>query len=161
MLDDRSVLKVSASHLPVSFAILWGDVSLDEVAAMEQFYESLYARGQRFGAVVDARRARVPASPVRRAMADMSNRMEPRSKKLSIGTSTVLDSKILVAALQAVRWFIRAEVSLVYHSAARDSVEWMGTLLAAENLTLPSSARTLAGQLDEARDGEAAGSLFA
>ena len=154
------MFKATSLHLPISVAAVWGDVDLDDLVAMERYYSSIYDLEKRFCSLVDARRARVPASPVRREMAEMSNRLAVRSTRLSIATSTVLDSQILVGALTAVRWFIRSEVTLVYHSSGVESLEFLTARAVAEGLAVPPAARDLVMKLDAAKDGDALARLF-
>ncbi len=146
------MIVTNAAHLPVALVLFSGDVTLDDVAAMARFYDRVHARGSRFATLVDARRARAPSPAVRRAMADVSNKFGERSRKNLVTVSVVLDSKLLVGALTAVRWFLKDPVDMHYFDSAAGGLAAIAEALAGEELTMTPASRALLGNLDGAVD---------
>jgi hypothetical protein len=137
----------------VAVAAMWGDTTLEDVDVMRHHYRAFHAQGHRFVTFVDARRANVPGSAVRRAVADMSNEFVEDSKKNSMGVIIVLDSKLLVGVLTAIRWFLRTDVTqqewFASATACRPRIE---ELLTAEKLAFPEGLVPFLKKLDAAEE---------
>ena len=146
------VIATNASHLPVSLVAMWGDATLADVEAMRRFYDACHAQERRFATLVDSRRSAVPSVAVRRALADMSNDFAERAKKHTVCVAVILDSKVLIGVLTAVRWFMRDNAELHYFPTAKDGLAWIEVRLARESLPVPPAARALVARLDSTDD---------
>jgi hypothetical protein len=144
------MLVTNGAHFPIAFAILHGEVSHDDVEALRAFYEMLHARNERFATLIDARHVKVPGAAVRRALADMSNDFGPVAKKNTVTVTVVIDSQIVVGALQAIRWFLKTDVELQYQTTPLKALAYVEKKLAAENIKVPDSARTFVKRLEGA-----------
>jgi hypothetical protein len=148
------MLVTNGAHFPIAFAILHGEVSLDDVEALGAFYEVLHARDERFATLIDARHVKVPPASVRRALADMSNRFGARAKKNTVTVAIVIDSQIVVGALQAIRWFLKTDVEMQYQTTPTKALAYVEQKLALEKIAVPDSARAFVKRLDGATQGE-------
>ena len=144
------MITTNKSHLPVAVVVLSGEMNLEDVETLRRFYTAVHERGQRFATIVDARRVRgTPSSPVRRALGELTNDFQDRSKRNLVGVATVLNSKILIGALTAIRWFIREEVGeLRYFDTAAAALVWIDAKLGAERQALPAPSRGFIERLD-------------
>ena len=144
------MLITNGAHFPIAFAMLHGEPSLGDVEQLGAFYDALHARMERFATVIDARHVKVPPASVRRALADMSNRFGPLAKRNTVTVCMVIDSQIVVAALQAVRWFLKTDVELQYQTTPRKALAYVEQKLALEKIAVPDSARTFVKRLEGA-----------
>ena len=142
------VIATNVKHLPLSIVALWGVLTLDDVEVMRQYYEVCHGRGGRFVSLVDARRSQAPGATIRRALADMSNTFEQQAARNTVCVVVVLDSKLLIGVLTALRWFLKTDADLRYFPTAADALASAEERLKAESLSVPLGARALIEKLD-------------
>ncbi|MDP2343006.1 MAG: hypothetical protein Q8O67_18765 [Deltaproteobacteria bacterium] len=146
------MLATNLHHLPISFVAMWGTVTEDDVEGMRRYYDECHRKGGRFVSLVDSRRSSVPTAPIRRALTDMSNTFHERSVRNTVCVAVVLDSKVLIGVLSALRWFLKTDADLRYFPTAAEALAWGAERLAAEKLTVPAGAGAVVAWLDSVPD---------
>jgi hypothetical protein len=145
------MLVTDSAHAPIALLRMSGDVTTDDVAKMRVFYQGWHARKQRFATIVDSRTVSPPGSAIRRALSELTNDFEELRKLNTVAVAVVLDSKILIGALTAIRWFINdKQGELRYFPTAQEALEWLEPLLAREGLGVDPTARDAVTALDAA-----------
>ena len=146
------VVVTNGNYFPVSIAAMWGELTRDDVNAMGRHYRLMHERNHRFASFVDSRHSFVPSAPMRRALADMSNEFEQASKKNGVCVTVVIDSKVLIGVLTAVRWFVKPAVELRYFNTAIASVAHIGQRFAAEGIAMAPGTAEFLARLDTATE---------
>ncbi|HEY4223316.1 MAG TPA: hypothetical protein VGO62_18285, partial [Myxococcota bacterium] len=62
----------------------------------------------------------------------------------------VLDNKVLIGVLTAVRWFLKTHVEMRYFNTALQAFAWIEELMAAEHLEMKAGTREALLRLDAA-----------
>jgi len=152
------MIRISTEHYPLVVVELSGEVTMEDVETQRQAYAELHARAQRFALLIEARRVKLPSSPIRRALGELSHEYGEASKRDCIVVSTIIGSKIIAGALQAIRWFVKGDVELVYNASAVEAFEYAHAKAAKEGVTLPGAevARALDDKHSAQRRGAAA-----
>ncbi len=71
----------------------------------------------------------------------MSNRFGALAKQNTVTVTIVIDSQIVVAALQAIRWFLKTDVALQYQTTPLKALAHVEQKLAAEKKSRCPTAR--------------------
>ena len=119
------------------------DVELEQTWAG---YERYFARGERYALMtVSPREAQSPGARERKRMADWANtpRVREFSKKLCVGSATVVPSAIMQGALTAILWLWKPAAPHLAVRTVADGLTFCLERLAAEKVPIPQGPEAL------------------
>ena len=144
------MIRLEETLPPLLIVTLEGKVTLDDVAVQRDAYQRRHDRSEAFGLMVDARNIELPNAEIRSALANLSNDFGEATKRDCIGVTVVIESKLAVGALTAIKWFIKSPVDLTYHTSAALALTHLIALGAPRGLHFPASCQSLVRSVDAA-----------
>lgn len=109
--------------------IRWhSEIHADEVEQLFARLDEYYARGERFGSIVDVRGARTSAA-TRSLMAKEASRQTPVARLYSVGTAVIVDSAVVRGALTALFWIYEPPAPVVLCGDIVEANDWLSKRL--------------------------------
>lgn len=139
--DDR--------FFPLVIHRIRGAVTNDDVVAIRAFYAGIHARKQPFIHLVDGRTAERPDATVRTQLADIAKTTLAETKALQIANAIVLDGRLTVGVMTALRWAVPAPVPEKYFGTVHEAMAWLEGHAAARGIKLTAEARAYVARLDK------------
>jgi hypothetical protein len=99
------LLDVSTAEWPLVVTIVRDGYTLDDIHAMNEAFEAMFARRERFAAVTDARGIHtIPSSAGRQLITQWNRAHEAQIRRWNVAGSIVIDSIVARATLRAIHW---------------------------------------------------------
>lgn len=126
---------VDDSHFPLVILSLGREFDQASIATFERGMEKLFARREKFAIACDLRAlSKAPDAIVRKQLTDLLNREDFKAKqdRYQVGSSNIVDSAPIRAALTAVFWLWRPRAPMHAASDLPEAATWaVGQLRAA------------------------------
>lgn len=144
------MIRLDETLPPLLIVKLEGKLTMDDVAVQRDSYQRRHERAEAFGLIVDSRAVELPTAEIRSALANLSNDFGDATKRDCIGVAVVVDSKLAVGALTAIKWFIRSPVDLTYHTSAALALAHLIELGQSRGVRFPAACQAQVRDVDNA-----------
>ena len=144
------MLRISDDAFPFVIAVVGGDIVEADIREMAARYGALHERGERFYLAQEVRQVNLPTAPMRRQLADLNTEFRARIEKNVIAIGVIVPSRVVSAALTAVYWVSKEAAPTQFFPTAAQLVAHARMVCAAEKVSLPPHADTVARTLDGA-----------
>jgi hypothetical protein len=137
-------------HFPLVIGLVAGDVDESDIQYMERSYAQIHSRKERFFLAQETRRVSMPNAVIRKRLGQMNDGFGPLITKHVVGINVIVANRIFAGALKAVYWLSREYAPTDTADSAVDMLVKARKSCEAEDLVIPTSADSLAEQLDTA-----------
>ena len=145
------MIKIVEDHWPLVVALVQGEITEADIAAMFEVYERIHQRDERFFLVQEARGAKLPDAITRKRLAELNTHFAEQIERHVIAVGVVVASRIAAGVLSAIFWLSREATEMFTSLSGEEVYEKAVALCEREGVSLPEAAREFMLDLDAAQ----------